>query len=177
MSYVTTPMIFYILNYINEIWRKTKVGIFVSLDMFCKLYYNICPCSLSWFMNFNFHWSDWIWIFIDEIESSDFIEGVRSGIRPYFTCQIPRFQIIRQIQLKYILNLKNMLLKSTLLKRTLSKNTVFRNTLLKNTLLKNTLLKKKYTFSEILIQMSVKNSEYRTNPIEIYPEPGETRPI
>ena len=131
MSYVTTPMIFYISNIINEIWRKTKVGIFVSLDMFCKLYY-ICP----WFMNFNFHWSDWICIFIDEIESSDFIEGVRSGIRPYFTCQIPRFQIIRQIQLKYILNLKNMLLKSTLLKCTLLKNTFFRNTLLKNTLLK-----------------------------------------
>ena len=101
MSYVTTPMIFYILNYINEIWRKTKVGIFVSLDMFCKLYY-ICP----WFMNFNFHWSDWICNFIHEIESSDFIEDFRIGIRPYFTCQIPRFQIIRQIQLKYTLNLK-----------------------------------------------------------------------
>ena len=144
--------------------------------MFCKLYY-ICPCSLSWFMNFNFHWSDWICIFIDEIESSDFIEGVRSGIRPYFTCQIPRFQIIRQIQLKYTLNLK----------KCVSWKIHFWNVhfqqiqFLEIRFEKYTLEKyafEKYTFSEILIHVSVsKNSECRTNPIEIYPEPGETRPI
>ena len=166
MSYVTTPMIFYISNIINEIWRKTKVGIFVSLDMFCKLYY-ICP----WFMNFNFHWSDWICIFIDEIESSDFIEGVRSGIRPYFTCQIPRFQIIRQIQLKYILIWKICFWKVHFWKVHFQKIPFLEIRFWK-------IHCWKYTFSETLIQMSVsKNSEYRTNPIEIYPEPGETRPI
>ena len=170
MSYVTTPMIFYISNIINEIWRKTKVGIFVSLDMFCKLYY-ICPCSLSWFMNFNFHWSDWICIFIDEIESSDFIEGVRSGIRPYFTCQIPRFQIIRQIQLKYILIWKICFWKVHFWNVHFWKIHFLEIRFWK-------IHCWKYTFSETLIQMSVsKNSEYRTNPIEIYPEPGETRPI